>query len=295
MNVYLVNDCSVWPGWNNGKDITHHGCAAIIESLTHRIESVGHKIVAVCKRPDGPTRENIEKCDMLIVNGEGTFRDYDKNHEPGRLDRLITGMELAKKMGKRVYLTNAVWCNMGDRWQHFLQSLDGISCREPESAEYIYQCSGVMPEVHPDESYFCEVKTTETWIPHNIGVRGDFYPNNTKGISPDTSKAISGWPKVGLFDYSWHEVVSVLGKADIYATGQHHGVYAACKARTPFAALRVNTHKLTSLFKWAGVKIPLVNDVKSLQEAITFAFVRSDEFIKLFDFLEKQTPWTIPA
>jgi len=294
VKVYLVNDCTSWPKWGGGPDGKHHGCEAIIKSLTHRIQAAGHEIVAVCKRPDGPTRESIELSDMLIVNGEGTFRDEAKDYEPGRISRLKEGIKLAKEMGKRVYLVNTVWCSMYSDWASILRSLDGIAVREPESARQIEYLSGVTPEGHPDESFFLDVPPNTLPMKWNGDVRGDFYPNNIRdGINPDM-KMLARMKHIGLFTTDWVSAVKQLRFSYIYVTGQHHGVYAACKARTPFAACRVNTHKLTSLFEWAGVRIPVASTWEELAEAIYFARKERQEFTKLFDFLEAQKPWKIP-
>ena len=266
-----------------------------MDSLKLRVADAGHEIISVCQRPLGPECALIEQADMLIVNGEGTFRDEASNFEPGRHDLLFDGMSLAKQLGKSVYLTNTVWCRMSERWGPLLAILDGISTREPESTRQVQTLCGRIPEVHPDEAFFLPVNKyiASPWFPPYQIVIGDFY-HNAEGVS-DSSLEFEGLPRMGLLSNSWEQVVSSLSPETLYVTGQHHGVYAACKAKSPFAACRVNTHKLTSLFEWAGVEIPLASNMQELQEAILFAETHPDEFDKLFTFLESQTAWPIPA
>jgi hypothetical protein len=104
-----------------------------------------------------------------------------------------------------------------------------------------------------------------------------------------------GYPaKIGLDGESWEDVVDSLRGAKVYVTGQHHGVYAACRARCPFVCGKVNTHKLSSLFEWAGVDIPFFTTAAECIEQVGNFHERMDEFEKLFQFLEEQKPWEIP-
>lgn len=54
---------------------------------------------------------------------------------------------------------------------------------------------------------------------------------------------------------SWRRAVASLN----LITGRQHAVYAACKARIPFAASEGNTHKIRGLIKTAGVEIPIAS------------------------------------
>jgi hypothetical protein len=294
MKVYLVNDCSYWPGL----DIHHAGCAAVIASLQRRIEAAGHTIVHVCPRPEGPTREKIADCDWLIVNGEGTFRDEALDHEPGRIKRLRDGMTLAKGMGKRVFLVNTVWCNMNKtaEWEDLLNWLDGISVREPRSQTEIARAGSRHDiQIHPDEAYFLPVNLPPVLV-NPMPVIGDIYDWNMSTIEQNHIRSRLGNPqRIQLTDRTWEQAVKMLYGASVYITGQHHGVYAACKARCPFVCGRVNTHKLSSLFEWAGVDIPFFTTANECLEQVRVVEERAGEFEKLFTFLEEQTPWEIPA
>jgi len=296
MKIYLVNDCSYWPGLN----IRHAGCAAVIASLRRRIEAAGHTIVHTCPRPQGPVLEQIKDCDWMIVNGEGTFRDEALDHEPGRIRRLREGMHIAKCEGKRVSLVNTVWCNMAgsDAWEDLLNWIDDISAREPASQAALAKLGQRHDvQVHPDEAYFLPTAFKPASSVRNGIVLGDIYDWNMK--ASDRCKIVEGsqWNKaVGLNGgLNWQTVVGELCHASLYITGQHHGVYAACKARCPFVCGKVNTHKLSSLFEWAGVNIPFFTTADECLEQVRTVNDRQGEFEKLFTFLEEQTPWAIPV
>lgn len=282
MNIYLVNDCFQWTA-----SIYHYGSKAIIDSLKHRLTAMGHTITAICKRPDGPIEEEIKKCDAVVVNGEGTFRDEKKNWEPGRIDRLLKGMQLAKNMDKKVYLINTVWCQMSDH-SDILKRLDGVSVRELSSFKEMKKI-GITPEIHIDESYF-SILTDEVGDYKDKMVVGEIYKRNT---TDSITKDNFNYPKLSLLNHSWSYVVNSLRKARIYITGQHHGVYAACKAKCLFVPVRVNTHKITGLFQWAKVNIPIATNIKEIQAGIKWAQQNPREYQKLFSWMEKQQAWTL--
>lgn len=294
MKTYIVNDCSYWPELG----IRHAGCKAIMDSLRLRLAAAGHSIVHVCPRPQGPTVERIKDCDWMIVNGEGTFRDERLDHEPGRIKRLREGMHIAKCEGKRVSLVNTVWCNMSqsDKWEDLLNWIDDISAREPASQAALAGLSDRGDiQIHPDESYFLPVDRCFPSMEYTP-VIGDIWSWNMPEIEQSYIRSKLGNPKrVHLTMFTWEQVVQVLMGSKLYITGQHHGVYAACKARCPFVCGKVNTHKLTSLFQWAGVNIPFFTTADECIEQVRTIDDRRAEFEKLFDFLEQQTPWPIPV
>lgn len=293
MNVYLVNDCSYWPGL----EIRHGGCKAIMDSFRLRLEAAGHRIVHVCPRPEGPVAEKIKDCDWVLVNGEGTFRDEKLDHEPGRIRRLREGMELALDMGKRVSLVNSVWCNMDGEWEDVVGGCKDLSAREPASASALEREADteVFCEVHPDESYFLPL-IFDAEVKQRKGiVMGDIWRWNMPEANQLGLWHSLGCPRTAkLTELPWPAVVNRLRSAELYVTGQHHGVYAACRARCPFVCGKVNTHKLSSLFEWAGVKIPFFSTAAECIEQVGNFHERMDEFEKLFQFLEEQKPWEIP-
>lgn len=286
MKVYFVNDTSSW----------HNGSQATCRSLKERIQSAGHVIHQVCYRPDGPIPRLIDECDFMIINGEGTFRNELSNPENGRLTLLREGMKHAVYSGKQVFLVNTLWYNMLPGWRNILKNITGISTREPMSANYMResQTYAIYPDIHPEEAYFYYVKDDNHRPFEGMNIVGDFYPWNTKEGITHNDELFKDMPRLSMFELCWKDLVNQLRGAKLYITGLHHGVIAACKARVPFACCEVRTWKIKGLFQWAGVEIPLANDMESLKSAIRFAYDRPEEFEKLFNFLENQTPWPIP-
>jgi len=287
MKVYYANDT-----------LFHSGSVAVTESLVKRLIDQGHTIVGRCFRPDGPDEVGLLACDALVVNGEGTFRDeVDRDWEPGRIQRLMHGMQHAKALGKRVHFVNATWCRMRPGWGDILASLDEVAVRETLSAAEMERVQGVIPKVYLDASYYAPLGEYQTH-PRFQGkiVVGKLYPHNFPDALTEAHVYFDQWrdrlpimpPGDGL---TWQDIVTRLRGARLYITGQHHGVYAACVARVPFVYCKCNTHKVEGLFDWAGVDIPTVRNARDLPICVEWAMTHPEVYRQLFEFMATRQPW----
>jgi len=238
----------------------------------------------------------------FVMNGEGALQEEAKGWEDGRAGMLMQGLKQAKDMGKKVYLVNAVWLNMRPVWGDLLRSLDGLSVREPISQRCMEEEQGVRPDVYLDLSYSCPLDMSKgDGRLAGKDVLGTIYPRNMPDHDKFSGRNWMFWGMKrlrmgGTGDYKeeiadWSDVVNSLRPARLYVTGQHHGVFAACKARTPFAFFKVYNHKIKGVFEWAGVDIPIAEDRRQLREAIRFARENPGVFEKLFDWMEAQPAW----
>jgi hypothetical protein len=292
MKVYLINDCS--------RD--HAGSWAVIESFKQKIQADGHEIIHITKKPNGPELPWMEKCDAMVINGEGTLQQEALGWEKNRATKMMEGLKKAKALGKKAYLVNAVWYNMKPIWSDVLRSLDGLSVREPVSQRCMEQEQGVKPAVYLDLSYSCPLDMTKgDDVVAGKVVLGTIYRRNMAQGDIFTHR---NWMFWGMKRFSlggeadgikeiadWSYYVNSLRKAKLYVTGQHHGVFVACKARIPFAFFKVYNHKIKGVFEWAGVDIPIATNRKELREAIQFAKTNRRTFEKLFDWMDKQPVW----
>jgi hypothetical protein len=297
VNVYYANDTQF-----------HAGSIAVSVSIINRLNKQGHLIVGTCQRPNGPDDAGLEACDVLVVNGEGTFHDeLGPLGDPERVKRLMLGLERAKQLGKRVHFINATWFNMTNHWGRVLSMLDEVAVREPMSALEMTETMGIRPADYLDASYYAPTGWNE-WtfgMPDNKGkvVLGHIYPHNFPDRltedHPVFQKYAENYITMIPFDAQnqrvkplmWPEVVRSLKGASLYITGQHHGVYAACKARTPFVYCKCNTWKVEGLFGWAGVDIPFVRNAADVPHCIEWALSNPPEFKKLWDFMDTRPEW----
>lgn len=264
-----------------------------MDSLCRRITDAGHDIVNRIPRFNYPLPEQIKSCDMMIVNGEGSMRGEIDGIETVRHRRTRLAMDRAIRMGKRVCLVNTVWHRQSDKWGNVLKECESISVREVYSAEEMERQFGIFPEIHPDESWFYPIAKPDSKHLETVNrvVVGCINMANMKDYRNENDPLFSDNPKVPLSNNSWDDVVNALGSARWYITGQHHGVYAACKARCPFVVCKTATHKVPGLFKMAGLSFPIL---ETTHEAAMIT-PNAEDCLKLSDFLDTLTPWAIPT
>lgn len=291
MRVYIVNDTSSF----------HAGSAAVIASLHQKLAAEGHQVIHTTPRPRGPERRWIRACDAVVVNGEGAMQEEAKGWDHHRVTRIMEGLALAKDLGKRAYLVNSVWYRNSPGWGDLLRSLDGVWVREVASQREMEREQGFRPQVFPDLSHSCRIDgDVAARNLAGLDVVGTFYERNMADGEGFGRFNRHFWRAAHLGlggdaerrgNVSWSHVVKSLRGANVYATGQHHGVFAACRARVPFAPFRLYNHKITGLFEWAGVDIPIATTLPELLEAIEFAKDNRPLFEGFFDWLEAQPVW----
>lgn len=291
MKIHIGNDTSTF----------HAGSSAVIESLKHLIHADEHTITTT-PRTKTCTMEEIENCDILIVNGEGAMQEEKKGWAHFRARKLMMNLNYAKLIGKKAYLVNSLWHRMDEVWDSVLPSLDGVYVREPGSAKQMIQTTHFHPAIHPDLSYSCPLNENAKHIDfNNEPVMGDIYRRNTprRRRFDHTHRAFKSFPYLGLggtavengITRNWSELVLSLRTAELYVTGQHHGVYAACKARTPFVSFKLYNHKIEALLEWAGIQLPIPQTRRGIFDAIKWAQKNPDPFKRFFDWMEKQPKW----
>lgn len=288
----------------------HAGSIAVDEAIFHKLRGQGHTIAddSISYKPHGPDISKLRECDALVVNGEGTFRDEIEGpgHEPGRIERLMNGMAAAKVMGKKVHFINATWCNMVNDWSRILSALDEVAVREPLSAREMIETQSIAPDIYLDQSYYAPLPHRETAFDASGKiVIGTLYPHNFPDRLTESHSVFDRWRDAYLpilapnaleawgieWKADWSTVVRTLMRADLYITGQHHGVYAACLAQVPFVYCKVNTHKVQGLFEWADVMIPTVQSARDVHRCVEWARSNPHVYERLFEFMEGRPEW----
>jgi hypothetical protein len=292
MRVYIVNDTSSY----------HAGSSAVMASLRHKLSGQGHTVIHTTPRRVEPQRQWIERCDALVVNGEGAMQEEAKGWANQRATKIMESLRLAKDLGKQAYLVNSVWHRMNPGWTEVLRCLDGLWVREPISQRQMESEQGVRPDVFLDLSYSCPVcPTAGSKRFAGKDVIGTIYERNMPGFGRFSRFNRHFWrmKHLGLGGTAenktrpgdWSYIVNSLSGADVYITGQHHGVYAACRARVPFAFFKVYNHKIQGLFEWAGLDIPIATTLPELLDAVRWAKAHQEVFTELFDWMDRQPVW----
>lgn len=271
MRVRAVGDHSVY----------HGGCRAVWEVLTNALSANGGRIVG-----------DDSDYDVLVVNGEGNM-----HHGSAGCRRKIAAIEAALREGRAAYLVNTVWQENPPDFDDLLKRCASISVREIMSRDELAERHGVQSTICLDYSYFApapedergaDFRGEEAETDYFSAEHGDFRP------FPE-SAAYGGRAPFSLKDGRWPRLVASLRTASLLVTGRQHAVYAACRARTPFAAIEGNTHKIRGLIKTSGIDIPVAEKPEELPAIIDFARANGDRYQRLFDWMDEEAARTPPT
>jgi polysaccharide pyruvyl transferase WcaK-like protein len=253
LKVYLFNDTSG----------SHHaGCKAVMRSLRAELAEFADVVAthAVGSTSLDPTA--LAACDAVVVNGEGSI-----HHDSPRANFLMMVLATAQAAGKRTALVNALYQQDRLSTQDVLARLDFMSVREVRSAAHARRhggCPWVLLDSAADRRQLREASP----LRRVSGiVKGATHPKAPSATWLDNVAADKVDVTVGSLD----EIVATLRQADVYVTGQHHGIYAAALAGIPFVALVSNSHKVEGLIEWSGLPIPVVDNEALIPKALAFA------------------------
>jgi hypothetical protein len=259
----------------------HGGSAAVMSALRRIASDKGWHIV----KPG-------EDFDVMVMNGEGTM-----HHGWEGCRKKISIMRHAADAGKEVHLVNTVWQENPNEFDDLLRGLASISVREVRSQADLRDRHGIKAAVIPDVSMYAPVSQS-VFLPRNF--RGE--PAVTDFYWPGENKFERGdklFPQARYLRFkkiSWHRAIASMKTASYIITGRQHAVFAACKARVPFAASEGNTHKIRGLIESAGAEIPVANSPEQIRDIIPMISELRGEYDKLFDWLECQDyPSLIPS
>lgn len=275
MRVYVIGDYSKY----------HAGCQAVTKVLRQKISEKAEIRYSPYSLPIEVDLSGLKECDALVVNGEGSI-----HHDSLRAEHIFSWLSEAQSLGLKTYLVNTVWeaVTINQLRLDVLKNLNGLSVRELMSHEALLETTGIRSDVCLDLSYYHPINNGDFTNFFGRMVVGDFL--ETKPAPPE---AIYGYEHfLPLQNHDWEYIVRSLMTASLYITGRHHGVYAACKAKVPFATCAGNSHKVRGLMKWAKVDIPVAEDPSGLPEVVQWAQNNPDAYKTLFEWMDSQAEWT---
>jgi len=261
----------------------HAGSAAVMSFIYNTINECGHNVISKYETGYTNIRDNdIEESDVIIVNAEGTFH---AGTDRARL--LVQAASRGKKMGKKVLWVNSVCDNNPSKWGPILNKVDYICTREIMSTEAMRKM-GVKTHIDTLLDFcVCNDNSNGNIIKRLSGiVKGSTNPSSTKsGQQLDKLE----FP---FFDINrknkYKDSITTIKQAKLYLTGQHHGVYAAAIANTPFIPLYSNCHKIESLIKWSGIPIKMCRQDQDVLDYIPIANNNKEMYIDFFGFIESK-------
>jgi hypothetical protein len=269
MRLYLVNDTG---------GSRHFGCKAVMRSLRQVLADIPQiEIVGIHATKDRQLDEaDFAAAEVVFVNGEGTI-----HHDGPRSRFLMKVIARAKRQGKRVVLANALFQMHAYPDQSILDGLALLAVREPRSAAYA-RAYGGAPLVLLDSAADPRFTGGGEALPLTSGtvIGGE----NPDGPLPDAFAGMAGH-RLTMYAAPMPDMIATLRQAQVYVTGQHHGVYAAALAGCPFVAVPSNSHKIEGFIEWTGLPIPICTRKRDLEGAIAFAKRNPLIFRDLTDFM----------
>ena len=265
--AYLVNDTSKY----------HGGSFAVCSVLKEILKK--YKIQIETDRTE-TEYDSISKCDVVIVNGEGTIHD----NKP-RSIRLLKILKLGQELGKATVLCNTSWFNMTNEYDSVLKRLNNFTVREMLSKEELNKKHNIDPSISLDLSYWYKIPKL-----NNIKT----IPISMTDVVSDISgfaKPKADFPYIDMRRSTWEQNLETISKSKLLLAGRYHSVYAACKTRTPFIPIRGNTNKIDGLIKWSGIPIKVAatfNEALSLINKVDQSMY--DDF---FDWMASQPKWKL--
>lgn len=266
LRIRLVGDHSAY----------HCGSAAAFGSIRAACLKAGRIV------PEG------DDYDILVVNGEGSM-----HHDSMTCRKKLSEIRIAKELGKRVQLINTVWHDNSSDLTAVLGTCERVVTREVLSQRQLHQC-GITSDVLIDQSYFYPIdETVSSTDFNNELVLTDFFSRDLGTFAKVTTQWTWDVPYIQMHEWNWSSLVQSLRSARVLATGRHHAVYAACRARTPFLALKGNTHKIEGLIQSAGAAIPVFDTYPELRQALRSRDWLEYDYRTLFDWMDRQEPWSL--
>lgn len=276
MRLFLANDTSTAP---------HAGCKAVMRSLRAALAGVpdlevtGTHFVGTIEFDERAFAE----ADAVMINGEGTI-----HHSGHRARYLMAMIEEAKRRGKRVMLVNALFQQYDCSSDDLLAGLALLAVREPRSAAFARRYGGhphVLLDSAADPAFLASGVARRLKDGTVIGGA------HKDGLLERPFAGVQG-DRLRMGDASFEDIVATLRNAEIYLTGQHHGVYAAALAGCPFVATPSNSHKIESFVEWTGLPLPVCLRQDEIRPAMAFALRNRSMFADLQEFMRQQSVLT---
>jgi len=269
----------------------HCGSTAVMEYLLATLGREGHQVTGLVPNVPltyAPFQAMLSApFDALVVNGEGTL-----HHDTQGARRIAEVMQHVINLGKKVYLVNSLWEANTCVPLALLDALSGVGVREICSFHDISAFGYTRAKVSLDFSYFRELTPTASGIAlASEEVMTDFFVPGL-GFVESVQGPFQGRQLVRLHDITWSDCVDLFSRAKLVLTGRHHAVYAACRARVPFAALDGNSHKVRGLIQGSGIDIPIAATPAQFAEVADWARRNGDRYQRLFDWMEVQPRWS---
>ena len=122
---------------NDTRGHAHFGCQRVMRVIESNLESRGITVIARSLvrndwEADRAFLDAASKCDVIVINGEGTL-----HHGASHGEKLLRIAAHPVRAGKPVALINAIYQENPEHWRRYLDGIDLISPRDSWSATVV--------------------------------------------------------------------------------------------------------------------------------------------------------------
>lgn len=320
MKIVILNDTS---------HEAHHGCEVVVGNikklaLKNGMEVIDTHPVGVNWEKSQTFIESISKCDLVLVNGEGTL-----HHAQLRARELITIAKYVKEsVGIPVVLINSTYQDNGDEMAEYTKYFDLVYVRETLSKNHLEKYN-IQSKVVPDMTFYSKFDLSEKVVSEDIGVSDSVYielseelfelciGNNYKYFPALTSPKIRLNSvgniarylkhsvfvsikfllyKLGLkfshqivraFFYvgNYQDYIQEISRLNFLIAGRYHSLCFALKTLTPFVAIKSNSHKIEGMLHDIGIGEKRIIDRHNLNQFHMEEF-SEDEIDKILTYVD---------
>ncbi len=306
---------------------SHHGCEIVMKNIIQllkeiNIETIDTNPVGMHWIKNKKFIQNMNKADIVIVNGEGTL-----HHASTRVKELVTiGKYIKEKLFIPVVLINATYQNNGQEIANYMKFFDLIFVRESMSKNDLMQYH-IESQVVPDLTFYSQfdiLNKNETTI---SGITDNVYLDLSEKLfklsleqkylylpaltNPKLRnyqiKSILKFIKYHLYKnikyILWHagykldhysirtfyytnnykNYIQKIANLNFIIISKYHSLCFALKTFTPFLAIRSNSFKIESMLRDIGFSNDRIIDFTDLQNLELKEFTKQEyEKIKLY-------------
>lgn len=241
MKIFLAND-------TRGQG--HSGSEQVMRSVLYQLRA--HEVAThACGSLAG--LEAIKWADVVVINAEGTW------HHGADGGWIIANVaRTARMLGKPCHVINATYQEYSDIYTPILAGLSSMQCRESRSQEFAQRHSMARAQMRVDSVFDLSFGEYPRQPVRKGILAGAIDPGSRFAR---TLEELPGYSRFSCFNLPWDELVKVVSGADLYVTGQWHGICAALLAETPFVAIPSNSHKIEAFLEDLGVPgLPVLRD-----------------------------------
>lgn len=252
----------------------HCGSDAVSEVIRNRLLRIGEIV------------KGEADYDALVVNGEGSM-----HHSSSAFHVKMRLLAEAQVDGKKTFLINSLWENNPNTYDPVLMNLDGFTVRGYSSKSDLAKNHGIDVHTTLDLSYFAPVDETAPYT--DLGgsvVITDIFSEDLGFVWLSGPKS-DDWGHIDMREMTWSSLVKTLRTARLLISGRHHGMYASCRARTPFIPVRGNSHKFSDLLESARTPIPICMKLPEIPRLISWTENNRSLFDQLFNWMDEQQGW----